>query len=157
MGSYLTVAQLVDLHDEQEIIQLTNLDDRSATTVNAARAEAAILYAESEVRTYMDFKDLSKLESTGVVPVVLRNKVSDIARYHLDSKRPREDVRQRYEDAIKWLEKLAKGMVSLGLGDNEEVIADQSNDGGATGAPAKTFSRETLEPTFKYGRRILWR
>lgn len=154
MPDYLTIPELVDFFGEKEIAQLSSLDDKSATSINEDRVNAAIDYAESEVRSYMSFADLSALQANGVVPLVLKNKVADIARYHLDSKRAREDVRLRYEDAVRWLRLLSIGQVGLGLGSDDSILESDASDGGAAYTPTPTFSRDRLDSTFHYGRRL---
>lgn len=154
MGDYITVPELVDLFGEKEITQLSSLEDKSATTVNEDRVNAAIDYAESEIRSYMSFADLSALQASGVVPLVLKNKVADIVRYQLDSKRAREDVRLRYEDAMRWLRLLATGQVGLGLGSDDSILESDASDGGRACTPTPTFSRDRLDSTFHYGRRL---
>ncbi|NJR38533.1 MAG: DUF1320 family protein [Leptolyngbyaceae cyanobacterium CSU_1_4] len=52
------------------------------------------------------------------VPLILRNKCCDIARYRLDRNRPRDDVRQRYEDAIAFFKDLVNGRVKLPIAMN---------------------------------------
>lgn len=110
--AYLTQSDLVSLFGEAELIELTNLDDPTATQINADQLAAAIAYAEAEVNGYVAARYTLPL---AVVPLVLKNKTADIARYFLDRYRAREDVRQRYEDAVRWLEWLAKGIVALDL------------------------------------------
>ncbi len=46
----------------------------------------------------------------------------DIARYFLYDNAASEEVRLRYEDAIKWLTMISKGIVSLNIPSKEEVL-----------------------------------
>ncbi len=123
---YATVDDMVELFGDREIVELTNLDNPGAETIDEPRLEKALDYASREVDSYLTAAQYQlPLPS---VPLVLRNKVADIARYHLDSYRAREDVRQRYEDAVKWLGLLASGKVSLGLdkATQEEITTDDA-------------------------------
>lgn len=125
--NYATEQEMIDLFGEGEIIELTNLDNPSATTVDSTKLDAALEYASREVDSYLQAAQYKlPLAST---PLVLRNKVADIARYHLDIYQAREDARKRYEDVLKWLKMLAEGKVSLGI-DNEtqEVISSGGAD-----------------------------
>ncbi len=109
---YATEQDMIDLFGETEITELTNLDDPGATAVDSTRLTAALEYASNEVDSYLAAQYQLPITS---IPMVLTNKVADIVRYHLDFYKAREDVRVRYEDAIKWLKLLAEGKVSLGL------------------------------------------
>lgn len=112
MTTYATAADFKAAFPDAESIVLTNLDDPSATTSVDARITEALTRAQSEMDSYIGIVTSLPLMS---VPLVVQSKSLDIARYYLDSYQPREDVRQRYEDAVKWLEKLVKGEASLGL------------------------------------------
>lgn len=119
---YVTQSDMVALFPLSEMVGLTNLDDPAATTVNTNRLDAAIAHAESIIDSYLGVRHSLPLATT---PVVLTGYAADITRYVLDSTRAREDVRQRYEDAIVWLKMLAKGEVVLDLdaGDQPASIA----------------------------------
>ncbi len=123
---YCTVPQLIGLFGESEILQLSHLDNSSATTIDTVRVNAAIAYAQDEINSYLGGRYTLPLSS---VPLVLTGKAADIARYQLDSIRPRDDVRKRYEDAVKWLVLVAGGKLDLGLTDNTAlpiVVASNS-------------------------------
>lgn len=82
----------------KEAIQLTNIDDAAATTVNAAKLRMAIQDANSLIDSY--------IEQSGKAGMVLitsnrRRTALIIARYYLDTVRRREDVRTDYESALK--------------------------------------------------------
>lgn len=110
---YCTLAKLVELFGEPEIIALSRLHDPAGMTIDTVRVNAAIAYAEDEINSYIGLRYTSPFTS---VPIVLGGKAADIARYQLDSIHPREDVRKRYEDAIKWLILVASGKIDLSLG-----------------------------------------
>jgi phage gp36-like protein len=124
--NYATTADMVELFGNSEMVELTNLDDPGAIAIDQPRLEKALDYASREVDSYLTAAQYQLPLPN--VPLVLRNKVADIARYHLDSYRAREDVRQRYEDAVKWLGLLAQGKVSLGLDKTtqEQVVTDDA-------------------------------
>ena len=84
----------------KEAIQLTNIDDAAATTVNVAKLRMAIQDANSLIDSY--------IEQSGKAGMVLitsnrRRTALIIARYYLDTVRRREDVKQDYETALKQL------------------------------------------------------
>jgi phage gp36-like protein len=82
----------------KEAIQLTNIDDAAATTVNVAKLRMAIQDANSLIDSY--------IEQSGKAGMVLitsnrRRTALIIARYYLDTVRRREDVKSDYETALK--------------------------------------------------------
>jgi phage gp36-like protein len=82
----------------KEAIQLTNIDDAAATTVNVAKLRMAIQDANSLIDSY--------IEQSGKAGMVLitsnrRRTALIIARYYLDTVRRREDVKADYETALK--------------------------------------------------------
>jgi phage gp36-like protein len=134
--NYANQEDMINLFGEPEVIELTNLDNPNSETIDTTRLDQALDYASREVDSYLQVAQY-QLPLTSF-PLVLRNKVADIARYHLDSYRAREDVRQRYEDAVKWLQMLASGKVGLGL---DKVTQEQMSIGGP-----QWFSQERIFP-----------
>lgn len=143
MGAYCDSTDMIALFGWHEMLELSNLADHEAQDIDAAKVEAAIAYAEAEVNSYLGkFYNLAAVANLATVPVVLTNKTADIARYQLDNLRARDDVRQRYEDALKWLAMVAKGLVDLGLPTNEPTA-----QGGAPDyfASDRVFTQDTLK------------
>jgi phage gp36-like protein len=67
----------------------------------------------------------------------------DIARYRLDADCTREPVIERYKQAIKFLEGVVKGSITLGLG--AELTAESTQAAGATsGSVSRVFTQETM-------------
>ncbi len=85
----------------QEAIQLSNIEDPSADSVNYARIRMAIEDAESLIDSY-----ITQAPRAGVLLISSNRRRTSlvIARYYLDSVRRREDVTQDYERAIKELQ-----------------------------------------------------
>lgn len=108
---YATQQDFVDAFQEREAIMLTNLDRPSAIAVDPVPLIKALADASALIDDYCGQRYLLPLSP---LPVTVNRYCLDIARYMLDRIRSREDVRLRYEDAIKFLEKVAKGLVSLG-------------------------------------------
>lgn len=111
MSQYATEAEFIAEMQLTETIWLTNLDNPAATTVNSGTLIAALSSASEIIDTYCGNRYRLPLYP---LPVAMKAFCIDIARYRLDRIRSREDVRQRYEDAIRFLEQLCKGMVSIG-------------------------------------------
>ncbi len=112
---YATFQDIIDTFGIQEVIELTNLDDSSLTTVNEVQLQKAIDHATGLINSYLQSRYSLPLVET---PAVLTRLCCDIARYWLDKYRERQDVRQRYEDALNFLKDLAKGLVSLANNDS---------------------------------------
>jgi phage gp36-like protein len=136
--AYADRLDFVDAFGERETLMLTNLDNPNATAINPVPLNKALDDATAEINTYVASRYIVPLAST---PTVVNRYCLDIARYMLDRIRSREDVRLRYEDALKWLGMLASGKVSIGadlLGTNISQTAPSLDASGArsTVAPA---------------------
>jgi phage gp36-like protein len=100
----------------KEAIQLTNIDDAAATSVNAAKLRMAIQDANSLIDSY--------IEMSGKAGMVLissnrRRTALTIARYYLDTVRRREDVRADFESCLKQLQaEMAMSAIRAGNGDS---------------------------------------
>lgn len=90
------------------------------TRTDASLAPRAIDAAIAEAKSYLRKYDLVKLfgdvaNAATVVDENLKNKVKDLACWHLIKlSNPNIDLalfRSAYEDALKWLEKIAKGLI----------------------------------------------
>jgi phage gp36-like protein len=127
---YGTATEFEEAFGVPETVMLTNLDTPNATAVNPVPLSRALTDAAAKIDSYIGRRYLLPLS---VTPEVLIPIALDIARYRLDRIRNREDVRVRYEDAIKWLEMVAKGTLDLGLGVqvNTPVVATGQGNGDA--------------------------
>lgn len=110
---YCTQADIESRFGVTELVQLT---DRARTGVADATAIAsAIDDAEAEIDGYLAGRYDLPFAS---VPPVLTRLSCDIALYHLFSARRGggviEDVRNRYKDAVRVLENISKGTITLG-------------------------------------------
>lgn len=110
---YATAADFELTFGRREALQLSNRDNAAtATAVNAAVLEEFLEGASGLIDSYLGARYLTPV----VTPTQpLKQACLDIARYNADNVRVREDVRQRYEDRIRWLEQVTKGLVELGL------------------------------------------
>lgn len=107
--SYATQQALVDRFGETEIAQLS---DRANTgAIDPVVVAAKLADADGEIDSYLVGRYTLPLDP---VPVALQRIACDIARYHLFDDRVTEAVTQRYKDAIRFLELVAKGQVQLG-------------------------------------------
>ena len=117
--SYATVAEFVAAFPAEAGV-LTNLEDPASTVVDELELQGALDTASAEIDLYLRGRYVLPLESLvpldpedpealPVYPGVLVGWCRDIARYRLDRVRPSEDVRRRYDDAIRGLEAIAAG------------------------------------------------
>jgi phage gp36-like protein len=110
---YATVADFELAFGVREALQLSNRDNAAtATVVNVAVLEGFLEGASGLIDTYLGARYVTPV-LTPTQP--LKQACLDIARYNADNVRVREDVRQRYEDRIRWLEMIVKSQISLGL------------------------------------------
>jgi phage gp36-like protein len=111
---YATVADFVAAFGEEEAIARSNLDDASIEAIDASVILAALKASTADLDSYLKSAGYA-LPLTTPFPPVLIDRCVNIARYKLDRNSAREEVRQRYLDAIFWCKDLAKGLASLDL------------------------------------------
>ena len=110
---------MIDRFGEQELIELT---DRANTgAINATVLTQALIDADAEINAYLASRYTLPLAS---VPPTLAKCAAEIARYQLYDTRASEQVKARYDDAIKFFKLLASGSVSLGLDPVNQPVAD---------------------------------
>ncbi|MDR2186863.1 MAG: DUF1320 domain-containing protein [Azonexus sp.] len=102
---YATANDMMERFGEAEVVQLT---DRASSDV----AHQALADATAEIDIYLSNR--YRLPLDPIAPVI-RRVACDIARYRLYDNAAPEEVRRRYEDAIRLLKALADGTASLGL------------------------------------------
>jgi phage gp36-like protein len=105
-------------YGQKEAIQLTNIDDAAANTVNMAKLRMAIQDANSLIDSY--------IEQSGKAGMVLitsnrRRTALTIARYYLDTVRRREDVYKDYDAALKQMQ-AEMGMTAIRAGNGDSAI-----------------------------------
>ncbi len=124
MATYATEQDFKDAFEEREIIMLTNLNAPTATAINTVKLiqcqEDAYALINSMISTCSTVA--AQMPFT-LVPPLLRSYEMDIVRYKLDNLQPREDVRKRYDDAIKQLLLIGQCRMSLGLSGADPAAA----------------------------------
>ncbi len=109
---YSTLTDIQRLITERTVIQLT--DDENLGTVNLARVAGAIDQADAEIDSYCGGRFRVPFV---IVPDIVKKMSVDIAIYNLYSRRVEEmpEVRtDRYKNAIRQLEGISKGLISIG-------------------------------------------
>ncbi|MES8308143.1 DUF1320 domain-containing protein [Cutibacterium acnes] len=134
---YATLQDLVDRFGETELVQLS---DRAATgAIDPAVVARKLADAAAEIDSYLVGRYTLPLTP---VPTVLARLACDIARYHLYDDRATEQVTQRYRDAIRFLEQVAKGAVQLGVvPDGTPAVPSAAPE---FDAPLRVFDRTSL-------------
>ena len=108
--SYVTKQELISRFGEEELIQLT--DRAGAGVIDDQVLDRAIADADAEIDGYLGSRYSLPLS---VIPASLNRIAADIARYYLYEDAATEHVRQRYEDAVRFLRAISEGKVSLGI------------------------------------------
>ena len=136
--SYSTIDDLMKLIPEEILTQLT--DDENTGAPVAARVEEAIEQADSEIDSYCAMKYTVPFDP---VPEIVKKCSVDIAIYNLYSRRV-EDLpptrSDRYRNAARQLEGIAKGTVSIGTG----PAAEPPTNRGESPANTKTTDDRTV-------------
>lgn len=120
---YATKADMLSRFGEREVIALTDRDNLGV--VDDAVLDAALAEASSEIEPYLAPRHKMPLAS---VPKIVIGFACDIARYRLcgSGVTLTDDIRDRYKDAIKFFEQVAKGVIGLGL-DSSNLPAQPAN------------------------------
>src|SRR5690606_22641105 len=146
--TYATAQDMLDRYDAQELAQLAvpkehvsidamllaltvSAGDRSAYTVDdiaaadaaLAKIQRALADATGEINGHLQSRYRLPL---AVVPPNLQRYCCDIARFNLNDDHPPEHVSKRFDQAIDYLVRVAKGAISLGL--DVDNAAAQTND-----------------------------
>ena len=135
----ITSQDLIDRFGSDELAELT--DPEHHEVINAAVVNRAIKDAVGVAGGYLNAVGLVKRDSTGalvyinsVVPDDLILNVCNIARYNLHKDDATETIKDRYDAAIKWLDKVKKDPTML-----TGPVSEQPNtSGGITVMPNPT-------------------
>lgn len=135
--TYATQQNLIDRFGQGELTELT--DRANSGAIDAAVAGKALADADSEINGYLASRYTLPLDP---VPTVLERVACEIARYYLYEDRVTEQVKRRYDDAIKFLKGVSTGAVALGVDANSE--SPSSTGGPQCSAPDRIFTQDTL-------------
>lgn len=129
MTQYATIADLELAHGAAFILKLSDRDGTRQR--NDATLDAALVRATSLANSYIDKKYRVPLASP---PDFLVSAVMDVAVYMLarNPTTPTEEMRKRYDDAMKLFEKVSKGDVTLA--GNEPAETPDTGMPGASGS-----------------------
>lgn len=139
--SYSTLTDILKLIPEAAIIQLT--DDEDTGSVVTARVDEAIAQADAEIDSYCGGRYKVPFAT---VPDICKKISVDIAIYNLYSRKAEEippTRAERYKNAIRQLEGIAKGMISIGE-DPEPEAPTQSGIQMSKTSDDRIFDSESL-------------
>ncbi len=111
---YCTGDQLIDRFGEDELITLTDVDGDERP--NAAVMELALQDASDEIDIYISTRASLPIASGSTPPILIRL-CADIARYRLHDENPIDEVKARYDSAVKTLKDISAGRANLPLPD----------------------------------------
>jgi len=114
---YCSKQGLIDRFSEDELIQLT--DRNNLGVINDDVLNRSIEDASTEMDGYLSRFNFS----VDTLPESLEPFACNIARYHLYDNAPTEHVTTRYNNAIKYLEKVNKGTLTIGKTEEGAVVA----------------------------------
>ncbi|ATG73678.1 hypothetical protein AN401_07245 [Zobellella denitrificans] len=125
---YITLADLQERFSAEEILSLA---DDGTGQIDQDVINRAAEDASGEIDGYVAAGGYTVPMLT--VPRIIRAYACDIARYRMYDDAATEQVRKRYEDAIKFLRLLAEGKVKLGLDEDDVTTAGSAQFTGKPG------------------------
>ena len=138
----MTYAAQSDLSDRFSAAELAQLTDRvNGTVIDTTVLGRALSDADAEIDSYLATRYALPLVST---PVVLVRMAADIARYRLYDDGVTTAVRQRYEDAVSLLKRIASGDVQLAGSTPLTAATTGRGNAVATKVPTQVFSADAL-------------
>lgn len=137
--SYATKANMIARFGEPEVIALTDRDGLGV--VDNTVLDGALAEADAEIEPYLASRYSLPLTS---VPKILTGFACDIARYRLCGAgvTETEEVRNRYKDAVKFLESVSSGKLTLGV--DTIGVAPAAPGSVQVSAPARVFNSGSL-------------
>lgn len=103
---------LIKRYGEQSIKTL-------AGSADSQKVAEALEDASQTIDSYLAGRYTLPLKS---VPAVLERHCCYIARYFLEKNRATDQSRRDYDDSIRYLEKVANGTISLGIGEDGKTV-----------------------------------
>ena len=143
---YATLDQILAQHDRPDTQELTRLTAGPGGVRDDERISVVLAEASGQMDLYIGTRNslpLSGLTDGQAADLARMN--CDIARYRLWADRASEEVRIRYEDAIKVLEQIATGRIHL---DAQTGTTAASAAKATASAAARVMTRTTLGGLF---------
>lgn len=140
---YCVLSDILAIVPEAKLLQLT--DDSGLGAVDSDRVDQAAADASSEIDGYLAARYAVPVNP---VPDLVRKLAVDLVVYNLYARRVNEvpeSHKDRYKNAIRLLENIAKGVVTLGTLNPPEEAPAVASSGAAFIAPTRVFSRDSLK------------
>ncbi len=137
--SYSTQAALIERFGSAEIQQISDINQTGA--IDAGRVTQYLADASTLIDGYISGRYALPIPA-GNIPSVLEKLCGDLTRYMM-AKRPTEEMRSRYTDAISLLKSVANGQFDLGLDPTGKPAVDTSGPTIAND-PGRVFTSDTL-------------
>ncbi len=134
--NYATKQNMIDRFAQSELIQLTDRAQPPTGAIDDTVLNAALADANAEIDGYLMGVYQLPLPTVPANLVIL---ACDIARYKLYDDRATEQVTKRYDDAVKYLTRVGKGELSLGLDSSNQAAPESTAE--ITGGSERTFDR----------------
>jgi phage gp36-like protein len=137
---YCDLDDILDMMDEAEVIRYT--DDEDAGVVNTAVTDKAMAAADALIDSHLATRYGVPVSP---VPGIVRDLAVDIAIYKICSRRGQspEEIRTKYEDAVKYLEKVAAGKIRI-PGANP-ADGNAGSDAVSIANSPRIFSRDSMK------------
>lgn len=137
---YCAKADILEQLDEEILIQLT--DDEGAGTVDDDMVTRAIADADAEIDSYCGVRYSVPFTT---VPGMIRKLAVEFAIYNLYGRRKgvSDDRKDRYNNGIRFLRDVSKGVVSLGADDPDSTPSDANAP--QISSSERIFSREKMK------------
>lgn len=143
---YLTPEEMLSFLPERAVVQLTN-DDPHGKEPDMGKVEEALRAAGELVDGYLRGRYELPLAT---VPTLLRDVVRSIARFKLYERRPESDmpetVMETYKAAVKTLEQIRNGRITLGVAATAEALPERGEH--RISAP-KTFFSDAMRTAYE--------
>ncbi len=133
--AYSIQDDLLEQISEDLLIQLT--DDAGGGTVDTSVVDRSIADADAEIDSYCATRYPVPFSP---VPVMVRKTSVDIAIYNLFARRrgAPEDRQERYNNAVRWLKDVSRGLISLGA--NAPNTDDEAGPAASTDKSDRIFT-----------------
>lgn len=137
--AYCTAQDVIDRFGEDELIRLTaqaNEFGEYGTEINQTQLDRALSDASATIDSYLASR--YPLPLANALPILNRS-ACDMVRYFLHDTSPLEEVSTRYKEAIRYLEKVSKGEITLGVA--SDGARPDTMDGATIESSGSVFSR----------------
>lgn len=118
--TYVTVDEFVAYVHAHEAVELSDLYDPLNSEINSDKVTQSLISASREADSYLRNRYATPIAPT---PFELKQPVMAIARYRLSNLDRESRIRLDYEDAIRFLQQVAKGLATLDLVAGDAPVA----------------------------------